>query len=192
MALKSSFSAIYTSSVPSVDESDNHPPSKRQRVDFIINEETSYRALLNEVINNIFMRIKERFQNIKEIEFFALLDCERFETFTTSFPNDAFLCLKNVYSKSFEFEILKIELQVMYQDSDCLKRTMSDLHEYFLISGLDGALPQVFKLIELCLCIPATSAAVERYFSCLKRIHTYQRNTQGQEKKSHLGLRRNI
>ena len=36
--------------------------------------------------------------------------------------------------------------------------------------------------------IPATSSSAERAFSSLKRIHTYLRNTQGQERLSELSV----
>lgn len=36
--------------------------------------------------------------------------------------------------------------------------------------------------------IPVSSASAERSFSCLKRIHSYLRNTQGQKRLSELSL----
>ncbi|KAL1448392.1 hypothetical protein WDU94_001890 [Cyamophila willieti] len=189
MLLKSSFQVIWNHVIYD-SSSDSSLPAKRQRIDHVINEETSYRALMNEVIDNVTNRIQERFGNMTDLAFLSLVDADQFEILNNdqSFPNEAFQTLKKLYGQQFDFGILKTELEVMYADRDCYKRTLSDLYEYFLISTLDKALPQVFKLIELCLCIPATSAGVERSFSCLKRIHTYQRNTQGQERKSHLAL----
>ncbi|KAI5704219.1 hypothetical protein M8J76_007211 [Diaphorina citri] len=143
---------------------------------------------MHEVLDNVAERMRERFANIEDLVFLSLMDSENFEKFNFNFPVEAFNALKKSYASLFDFGILKMELEVMYSDSDCYKRSLKDLFEYFLISGLDGALPLAFKLIELFLCIPATSAAVERSCSCLKRIHTFQRNTQSQAKKSHLGL----
>uniref|UniRef100_A0A8D8ZI38 HAT C-terminal dimerisation domain-containing protein n=1 Tax=Cacopsylla melanoneura TaxID=428564 RepID=A0A8D8ZI38_9HEMI len=125
------------------------------------------------IIDNISVRMGERFDNIKDLEFLVLVNSDDFEMFNISFPNDAFNALKKIYGDVFDFGVLKIELEVLYADRDSYKRTLPDLLEYFLISKLDGALPQVFKLLELCICIPATSAAVERSFSALKRIHTF-------------------
>nr|CAH7719268.1 unnamed protein product [Callosobruchus chinensis] len=55
-------------------------------------------------------------------------------------------------------------------------------------SELDKAFPEAFKLADLLLTIPATSASVERSFSAMKRIKTCQRNTQLQDRMSSLSL----
>jgi hypothetical protein len=44
--------------------------------------------------------------------------------------------------------------------------------------------PQIFKLCELVLTIPATNVADERSFSALKRLKNYLRNSQSQDKLS--------
>ena len=47
-------------------------------------------------------------------------------------------------------------------------------------AGLDSAMPQLYKLFSLVAKIGATSAGVERSFSCLKRLKSYTCNTMGQ------------
>ena len=49
-------------------------------------------------------------------------------------------------------------------------------------------MPQVTKLCELVLTIPATTASVERSFSALKRIKSVYRNTMGQDRLASLSL----
>jgi hypothetical protein len=53
---------------------------------------------------------------------------------------------------------------------------------------LSCVFPQIFKLSELVLAIPATSAADERSFPALERLKNYLRNSQSQDKLSSLGL----
>jgi hypothetical protein len=53
---------------------------------------------------------------------------------------------------------------------------------------LDTALPEVFKLGLLIVTVPSTTASVERSFSALKRIKTYQRPTQNEEHLSGLAI----
>ncbi len=53
---------------------------------------------------------------------------------------------------------------------------------------LDSAMPQLYKLFSLVATIGATSAGVERSFSCLKRLKSYTRNTMGQDRLSSLAL----
>jgi hypothetical protein len=48
--------------------------------------------------------------------------------------------------------------------------------------------PQIFKLCELVLTMPATSAADERSFSALKILKNYLRNSQSQDRLSSLAL----
>lgn len=189
MALRLSFQKIWDET-NATDDSLAPPPPKRQRVDFVVDQETSYRALYNDIIDNITVRIRERFSNLKELEFLALLNSENFKMYEDVFPEKEYQSLKNTYEKYFDFGVLKLELVSMYSygDSDCYKRSISDLNDYFIISGLSEAWPNIFKLINLFLTIPATSAGVERSFSCLKRIHTFQRNMASQVRKSDLGL----
>ncbi len=42
---------------------------------------------------------------------------------------------------------------------------------------LGEGIPELFKLFNLIVTMPSTTASVERPFSALKRIKTYQRNT---------------
>jgi hypothetical protein len=53
---------------------------------------------------------------------------------------------------------------------------------------LTVVMPEVYKLAVLILTIPSTTASVERSFSALKRIKSYCRSTQSQERLSGLAL----
>jgi hypothetical protein len=53
---------------------------------------------------------------------------------------------------------------------------------------LDTALPEVFRLALLIVTVPSTTASIERSFSALKSIETYQRSTQNEERLSGLAI----
>lgn len=64
----------------------------------------------------------------------------------------------------------------------------TSFHQYMYVLQLSCVFPQIFKLCELVLTIPATSAADERSFSALKRLKNYLRNSQNQDRLSSLAL----
>ncbi|XP_026821786.1 uncharacterized protein LOC113560218 [Rhopalosiphum maidis] len=90
--------------------------------------------------------------------------------------------LKNSYGEYFDFSILKSELTIVYSSTEF------QLWLYLKSTELYESLPQVTKLSSLILTIPATSAGAERSFSTLKRIHTYLRNSQSQNRLSALSI----
>jgi hypothetical protein len=59
---------------------------------------------------------------------------------------------------------------------------------HLITTGLNEALPEASKLVNVILTIPATSASVERSYSDLKRIKTYLRGSQSQNRLSGLAL----
>ena len=69
-----------------------------------------------------------------------------------------------------------------------MKKSVSDLMEFINVNDLSDAMPELFRLCALILTIPSTTASVERFFSALKRIKTYQRNTTGKNQISGLSL----
>ena len=68
-----------------------------------------------------------------------------------------------------------------------MKKCVSDLMEFINVNDLSDAMPELFRLCVLILTI-STIALVERSFSALKRIKTYQRNTMGENRISGLCL----
>ena len=69
-----------------------------------------------------------------------------------------------------------------------MKKRVSDLMEFINVNDLSDAMPELFRLYVLILTISSTTASVERSFSALKRIKTYQRNTTGENRISGLCL----
>lgn len=76
----------------------------------------------------------------------------------------------------------------MYSSPDLKDRNVFELIDFIHENNLEDAFPELLKLAYLVVTIPATSSSAERAFSSLKRIHTYLRNTQGQERLSDLSM----
>ncbi|XP_026098588.1 uncharacterized protein LOC113069639 [Carassius auratus] len=74
------------------------------------------------------------------------------------------------------------------QDPQVRYRKLCDYLVFLKDMELDSAMPQLYKLFSLVATIGATSAGVERSFSCLKRLKSYTRNTMGQGRLSSLAL----
>ena len=53
--------------------------------------------------------------------------------------------------------------------------------QYLITQDLVHIFPEIYKLAQLIITIPATSLSIEISLSTLKRIKRYLRNTQGQE-----------
>jgi hypothetical protein len=75
-----------------------------------------------------------------------------------------FLFKRKLWCNFYSFS-LKSELLVKFSDTDMAKDSVYDLHQYMYALQLSCVFPQIFKLCELVLTIPATSAADERSFS---------------------------
>lgn len=163
--------------------------SKRQRFNQVSGDtKTNYRRLFFEIIDVIINKTKERFSNLNQLQFFALLDFKKFSLYANDFPINLFNSLKQLYGKYFDLPKLRSELSVVYSTEEFQKPNVHDLLIYLKITNLDENLPQATKLISLILTIPATSASAERSFSALKRIKNSSRNSQEQNRLSSLSM----
>lgn len=170
-------------------EINTEPQKKRIRSDVVEEQRTDQKArcrkLFFEIIDNISAHIDSRFKNFNSLKFLELANF--LENKTVS--EEAFESLKHNYSDYFEFSALRSELSVIYNTSEGLnKNSASELWKSLKVCGLYQAFPEVLKLCELVVTIPATSASTERSFSALKRIKNFIRNSTGQERLSALGL----
>lgn len=111
----------------------------------------------------------------------------KFGVFVNQFPTNSMNSLKNSYKEYFDFSILKSELCVIYSSNEFHKGNIHELWMYLKSTGPTESLLQVTRLASLILTIP-TSADSERLFSALKRIHTYLRNFQSQNRLSALSI----
>ena len=135
------------------------------------------------------MQMKQRFKSVKDIEFLELLDWKRFHQYENITVSErSFQSLQRSYSSHFDFACLRTELAVLYSHNHFRKNNVHELHKYMHEGQLYEGVRQVNKLILLFLTIPYSTAFVERSFSALKRIKTYLRNAQGQNRLLNLSL----
>nr|CAI5867685.1 unnamed protein product [Callosobruchus analis] len=130
----------------------------------------------------------ERFDNLIDIKFVSLMECNNFVNFRKQFPDDLLTNLVENH-KLFEKEkiALKTELTIIYSDEQFLICSPQQILQ-ILTNDLKDVFPHATKLIMLICTLPIASASVERHFSCLKRIKTYLRNSINQDRLSDLAL----
>jgi hypothetical protein len=163
-------------------------PRKRLRVDNVGERETSYRRLFLEIIDTLIRNTKDRFADIKTLLFMSLLDVSKFKAYSKKFPENVLDALKQFYGTFFDFPKLKSELIYIYSSPEFADKTLIYIKNYILKDDLIDVFKEVYTLITLILTIPATSASAERSFSTMKRIKTYSRNSQNEERLSSLAI----
>lgn len=149
---------------------------------------TEYKQLYVQVIYNIFTEINDRYSEIFKLKFFELFSNEKYENYSLNFPTEALDSLINNYENHFDKQTLINQLICLYSSPELKDRNVFEIIDFINENSLEDAFSQLLKLAELIVTIPATSASPERAFSCHKRIHTYLRNTQGQERHSDLSM----
>jgi hypothetical protein len=184
---RNGFSSIWNSI-----ETDNssynvaEPPLKRRKGD----DELTFRQLFYSILDRMFMEINDRFSDYGKLNFTHLLDSKNFLIYKDNFPNETLHILLQSYNNHFDQVRLKNELSAIYSAEIC-DFSNKPIHEILTTiyqTQLCEIIPEVFKLATLIVTIPATSASVERTFSALKRIKSYCRSTQTQERLSGLAL----
>ncbi|XP_026676465.1 zinc finger MYM-type protein 1-like, partial [Diaphorina citri] len=140
-----------------------------------------FRQLYFEILDNLIMQMEVRFQDLKKISFVSLADPEKFETFSSKFPNDKLQHLEEMFPKIFNnIPRLKNELELIYIDKDFHDKPLQDV--ILMLHKDKDIYVEAYKLFALIATIPSTSVSVERSFSCLKRLKTYLRNSMTQER----------
>ncbi|KAL4091278.1 hypothetical protein QTP88_025991 [Uroleucon formosanum] len=154
------------------------------------NNQSNFKILFYEIIDNILMQLNTRFQDTNKLLFLQLADVTKFKEYSCTCPVSALNNLKSTYPKIFyNINTLKIELEVLYSDV----KYQNLLHIYDIVKiieqdALKDILPEAYKLFILILTIPSTSVSNERSFSCLKRIKTCSRNSISQVRLSSLSI----
>ncbi|KAL7634801.1 UNVERIFIED_CONTAM: hypothetical protein RMT77_015178 [Armadillidium vulgare] len=165
---------------------DGTPPNKTRRTEQPL--EVSKKVLFNEIIDMTVVQIDERFSSMNNLNFVSLLNPQKYSEYKMNFPVSTFIILKNVHSDTFDFIRLKNELIVLYSYKEFGGLYPSQLVNTLKKKMLQTALPEVYKLGLLIITIPCTTTSVERSFSALRRIQSYRRSKQGQDRLENLGL----
>lgn len=144
-----------------------------------------YNRLFSEILDTLMSNIKLRFKSQKDINFVSLLDTNNFLTFRKNFPQNLLAELKEPYASNFD--ILRL-LSVLYSSDEYEGKPLHEITHYMKLNNLDIVFTEVYKLAELILTFPSTTASAERSFSVLKRIKTYLTATQGQVRLNNLAV----
>ncbi len=183
------FQAVYAKAADLTSDPRDEPMRKR-RLTQLQDPQERYRNLYMAILDNILEQIPRRFSHLESMLFLELVNPGKFDDMRQAFPEEAFQSVLKSYGHHFDSGRLRSELQVLYSDQD-LQSNRGKLCDYLVFlkdMELDSAMPQLYKLFSLVATIGATSAGVERSFSCLKRLKSYTRNTMGQGRLSSLAL----
>ena len=124
-----------------------------------------YKRTYFEIIDHILMSLRERFADMQGHAFFELLDVDKFEQFSGSFPMQHMNALRNKYSNIFDCKSLANELKYMCIDGDFKKcKSVNFILELINKLKFTLALPEATKLIQLLLTIPLTSVEKREKF----------------------------
>ncbi|XP_039645122.1 extracellular calcium-sensing receptor-like [Perca fluviatilis] len=168
------FQAVYAKAADLTYDPQDEPMRKR-RLTQLHDPQERYRNLYMAILGNIFEQIPRCFSNWESMLFLEFVNAGKFDDMM--FPEEAFQSVLKCYGHHFDsgrFEF-RSELQVLYSDQD-LQGNRGKLCDYLVFlkeMELDSAMPQLYKLFSLVATIGATSADVERGFSCLKRLKSY-------------------
>ena len=136
------------------------------------------------ILDDVIVQLKSRFDNINELFFLGLVDCSKFSKMAQDFVNTKLQSLFEKYAKFFHCVKLKSDLIGLYSSQTARSKckTPSQLLSFLYQNDLIQTVPEATKLLKLMLTIPATTTSVERSFSALKRIKTYNRNRTEEER----------
>ena len=98
--------------------------------------------------------------------------------------------LSEKYAKFFDCVKLKADLIGLYSSQTVRNKckTSAQLLRFLYQNDLIQTVPEASKLLKLVHTVPATTSSVERSFSALKRIKTYNRNRNEEKRLSSLAI----
>ena len=168
------FASLYENAI----ELTNQP--SRTRGNSESTRETVFRHLFFEIVDHILVQLSDRFQSM--LDFVEPLDPSKVSIYRHKFPKSVFSSLLKNYGRHFDRFKLEAKLRAFYYAKEFENLFADQILELLRTTELFTTTPQIVKLCELVLAVPATSASVERSFSALKRIKNCCRNSMGQTK----------
>jgi hypothetical protein len=117
-----------------------------------------------------------------------LFQAEKFEAYTTNFPQNILNMVKANYA-TVNISKLKSELEVIYCREDFRNSAGAvAILQLFINMNLSETFSEAMKLLNILCTLPMTTVESERCFSTLKRVKTFLRNTMGQSRLSALSM----
>ncbi|CAH1114521.1 unnamed protein product [Psylliodes chrysocephalus] len=140
-------------------------------------------AAIDNMVENMRMRFSENdYKFIAYIENCLMLNKNNFKKEEANKINE-------FYKLTEDMNQLYRELEIYRQCfSPNVENSIEDCTQKFLDSDLKVMLPLVWKLFQIILTCPVSTASAERYFSTLKILKDYLRNTMGEERLTGLAL----
>nr|CAI5832982.1 unnamed protein product [Callosobruchus analis] len=191
------FNSLYSSFIDDTDavssteeEAADNPQRKKRKTYFNFeSKRLHYKQIFAQIFDTIIVQLETRFADLSVLQFFDLVNCDNFSTFSKEFPKSLLDILIEQYP-IFDHISLKNELSVLYSGKDLLggAKCAKDMLLFIFNNNLKSCLPELYKLFSLVLSIPVTSASVERSFSALKPIKTYNRSKMTQDRLSGLSI----
>lgn len=148
---------------------------------------TRCKRIFFEIKDRVLNEVNSRYNHFTNLNFIDLVNVTKFGSFKNQFPDNILSNLISHFPNTFDFSALKNELKVLYTTPSLSKHNNHSLYLYFN-SFFRDTFPQILKLLTIVLTFPISVASAERSFSALKRIHTYLRNSQSEDRLSDLAL----
>ena len=141
------------------------------------NSSLALQAESKEVCDNICMDIEERYSFSGHIIAAKLFNKNNIAEYKNGIPTQVMDEVVNAYPFLDRLKLTS-EFLVFYGREDLQKyKTMAELLQFITTNGLIDALSEIFKLVNILLTIPMSTAEAERCFSTLKRVKTLPRCT---------------
>jgi hypothetical protein len=140
-----------------------------------------------QIKDRVLEEVNSRYENFLNLKFIDLVNKTKYSSFSENFPDYLLSNLICHFPNSFDFSALKNELKVLYTTPSLNEYDNPSLY-FYLVEFLSETFPQCIKLIKIILTLPISVSSAERSFSALKRIHTYLRNSQSEDRLSDLAL----
>ena len=122
--------------------------------------------------------------------FLGLVYCSKVSEMAQEFDDTKLQSLSEKYAKLFDCVKLKADLIGLYSSqtvkNEC--KTPAQLLNFLYQNDLIQTVPEATKLLKLVHTVPSTTSSVERSFSALKRIKTYNRNQIEEKRLSSLAI----
>ena len=156
--------------------------------DFPATAKEYYKKIYVESFDNIIKCLEDRFEQKGHEMYSALQNLLLLAAKKEDYQETLKLVLE-FYKDDFNENCLKAQLQIFKTTFPSKENIVfPDIISYFkgLEPGIKALLPEVCKLMELVLVLPATNSTSERGFSKMKLVKTYLRSTMTQERLNHL------
>ena len=147
-----------------------------------------YKKIFLESFDNIIKCLEERFEQ-KGQEMYSALQNLLLLAAKKEDYEETFKLVVNFYKDDFDENCLKSQLLMfksIFPNNENV--VFPEIISYFkkLEPGVKTLLPEILKVMELILVLPATNANSERGFSKLRLVKTYLRSTMSQGRLNHL------